>query len=111
MTLNIAAAAARIGRHLPEAEISLDNALLASARLMESMLLARQADGVEVFTGQSALVRLAKTQRTLLTSQHDMMRVHQELLSIGHEVKATADEPGRCPSGQLQDVELDRLSA
>lgn len=111
MTLNIAAAAARIGRQLPEAELSLDNALLASTRLMESMLLARQAEGVEVYTGQSALLRLAKTQRTLLSSQHDMMRVHQELLSIGHEVKATADEPGKCPSGRFEEVELARLSA
>jgi hypothetical protein len=97
MSITIAAATARIARQLPEAELSLDSALLASARLMESMLLARQADGVEVFTGQTALMRLAKAQRTLLESQSDMMRVHQELRGIGQEVKALSDEDGTCP--------------
>nr|WP_240511177.1 hypothetical protein [Novosphingobium panipatense] len=97
MSITISAATARIARQLPEAELSLDSALLASARLMESMLLARQADGVATFTGQTALMRLAKTQRTLLESQNDMIRVHQELLGIGRDIKAIVDEPEACP--------------
>ncbi len=86
MSMTIAAATARIARQLPEAELSLDSALLASARLMESMLLARQADGVETFTGQTALMRLAKAQRTLIEIQNDMIRVDHELRGIGRDV-------------------------
>lgn len=97
MSMTIAVATARIARQLPEAELSLDSALLASARLMESMLLARQADGVQVFTGQTALMRLAKAQRTLIESQNDMIRVHEELRGIGREVKAITDDEGSCP--------------
>lgn len=97
MSMTIAAATARIARQLPEAELSLDSALLASARLMGSMLLARQADGVQVFTGQTALMRLAKAQRTLIESQNDMIRVHEELRGIGREVKAITDDEGSCP--------------
>lgn len=105
MSISISAATARIARQLPEAELSLDSALLASARLMESMLLARQAEGVQVFTGQTALMRLAKAQRTLLESQNDMMRIHQELRGIGHEVKALSDEEGTCPTKGALDAE------
>lgn len=96
MTLN--AATARISRQLPEAELSLDTALLASTRLMESMLLARQVEGLQVFTGQNALMRLAKTQRSLIESQNDMIRVHRELLDTGREVKAIGDDAGNCPN-------------
>lgn len=111
MSITIAAATARIARQLPEAEISLDSALLASARLMESMLLARQADGVEVFTGQTALMRLAKAQRTLIESQNDMLRVHEELRGIGQEVKAITDDPGTCrKENGLLDADM-RLTA
>lgn len=111
MGISIAAAAARIGRQLPEAELSLDNALLASARLMESMLIARQVDGMDVYTGQSALMRLAKTQRTLIATQNDMIRVHQELLGIGREVKAVSDENGNCPRQELVEVGDQSLTA
>lgn len=97
MSITISSATARIARQLPEAEVSLDSALLASARLMESMLLARQADGIATFTGQTALMRLAKTQRSLLETQNDMIRVHHELLGIGRDIKAIADEPEACP--------------
>ncbi|MEE4451188.1 hypothetical protein V2S85_06030 [Novosphingobium resinovorum] len=109
--MTISAATARIARQLPEAELSLDSALLASARLMESMLLARQADGVQVFTGQTALMRLAKAQRTLLESQNDMIRVHQELRGVGLEVKAITDDKDSCPPSGMLDAEPLRRSA
>lgn len=103
MTMNLASATARISRQLPEAEQTLDTALLAATRLMESMLLARQVDGIEVYTGQEALLRLARSQRNLMSSQNDMLRVHRELLEIGRETKAGLDENGSCPteSGRL----------
>ena len=105
MTMTIAAATARISRQLPDAELSLDAALLASTRLMESMLLARQSDGVETFTGQAALLRLARSQRSLIESQNDMIRVHRELLDTGREVKAIDDDPGSCPNqASLEDA-------
>lgn len=111
MSMTIAAAAARISRQLPEAELSLDSALLASTRLMESMLLARTAEGVQAFTGQTALMRLAKTQRTLIESQNDMIRVHGELLGVGREVKAVADDGRDCPNSAVASTEPVRLQA
>lgn len=112
MSMTISAAAARISRQLPEAELSLDSALLASARLMESMLLARQVDGISTFTGQDALLRLARSQRSLIESQNDMIRVHRALLDAGREVKAIIDEPEACPpsAALVEDTEA-RLSA
>ena len=97
MSMTIDAAAARISRQLPEAEVSLDTALLASARLMESMLLARGVGGMQLYAAQTALMRLAKTQRSLIESQNDMIRVHKELLRVGREVKAVGDDNGDCP--------------
>ncbi|MCJ2186019.1 hypothetical protein [Novosphingobium beihaiensis] len=112
MSISIAAATARISRQLPEAELSLDSALLASTRLMESMLLARGAEGVEAFTGQSALLRLARSQRSLIESQNDMIRVHRELLKTGREIKAIDDEVNSCPElAGLNEAEPQRLSA
>ena len=107
MTMTIAAATARISRQLPDAELSLDAALLASTRLMESMLLARQSDGVETFAGQAALLRLARSQRSLIESQNDMIRVHHALVDVdtGREVKAIDDDPGSCPNqASLEDA-------
>lgn len=106
MSITIASATARIVRQLPEAEISLDAALLASARLMESMLLARQAEGMQTFTAQTALMRLAKTQRSLIETQNDMIRVHQELLEVGREIRMMPDEGDSCPpTGTLADTQ------
>lgn len=112
MSITIAAATARIGRQLPEAELSIDAALLASARLMESMLLARGADGIQTCTGQEALMRLAKAQRTLIESQNDMIRVHQELRSIGRDVVGVADDDDSCPppAGRLDAVPLRQIA-
>jgi len=108
MSMTIAAATARISRQLPATEISLDDALLASARLMETLVMARKSDGVPVFAGQTALMRLAKSQRALIEAQSDMMRGHADLLAVGHDVKAVVDQPGDCPgqnSGALAEVE------
>ncbi|MCT2399331.1 hypothetical protein [Novosphingobium mangrovi (ex Huang et al. 2023)] len=114
MSMTITAAAARISRQLPEAELSLDSALLASTRLMESMLLARGAEGVQVYAAQNALMRLAKTQRSLIETQNDMIRVHRDLLDAGREVKAIGDDAGNCPDqsvGLLVEVEPARQQA
>lgn len=101
MSMNLSAATARISRQLPEAELSLDSALIAATRLMETMLLARysgrDAGEVRAFAGQAAIMRLARSQRSLIESQNDMIRVHRELLSVGREVKAIDDEDGTCP--------------
>ncbi|MCJ2178035.1 hypothetical protein [Novosphingobium album (ex Hu et al. 2023)] len=110
MPITISAATARISRQLPEAELSLDTALLASARLMEAMLLARSAEGVQTFAGQNALMRLARSQRSLIESQNDMIRVHRELLRTGQEVKAVGDS-GDCPNSASAAVEPVRLQA
>ena len=111
MGMSISAAAARLSRQLPEAEHSLDTALLASARLMETMVLARGADGVANFTGQNALLRLDRSQRALLESQNDMIRVHRALLDAGRQVKAIVDEPEACPQSAVLVEEMPQLQS
>lgn len=112
MSMTIAAATARVSRQLPEAELSLDSALLASTRLMEAMLLARTAEGMpQVYAAQTALMRLAKTQRSLIESQNDMIRVHEELLKTGQEIKAVGDDGTSCPPSGITTVEPVRLQA
>lgn len=109
MSITIAAATARIARQLPEAELSLDSALLASARLMESMILARGAEGIQVYAGQTALMRLAKAQRTLIESQNDMIRIHHELRGIGRDVNAIGDDDGTCPEQPSGSADVEPL--
>ena len=53
----------------------------------------------------AALLRLARSQRSLIESQNDMIRVHRELLDTGREVKAIDDDPGSCPNqASLEDA-------
>lgn len=96
MTPNIAQI--RISRELAEAEVSLNDALLKQAQLMATMVAARQASGGSVSLGQDALLRLVKSQQTLLSAGGDLARVHQRLLEIGKDMDLihAADD---CPEG------------
>lgn len=82
----------RIARDITGAETALNEALLKQAELFTTMVTARQETGVSPFTGQDALMRLAKSQQALLTAGGDLARVHGRLLDINHEVTGvTAD--------------------
>lgn len=112
MSMTIAVATARISRQLPEAEVSLDSALLASAQLMETILLTSGQEGQEPYARQAALMRLARAQCLLIESQNNMLRLHEEVLGIGKEIKAVGDDDGNCPkpTGLLERAPLRRIA-
>jgi len=93
MTMTFAVANMRVARDVREAERALDEALLRQSKLFASMVTARLEAGLEPFTGHEALLRLAKSQQSLLDAGGDLARVHGQLLDIQRE-KGGADE---CP--------------
>ncbi len=86
----------RIVRELRDAEEALDNALLRQSSLLTTMVEARRATGSNPFVGQEALLRLSKSQQTLLTAGGDLARVHANLLTIQADVLGFED----CPEGK-----------
>ncbi|MEZ5743638.1 MAG: hypothetical protein R3D89_07905 [Sphingomonadaceae bacterium] len=99
MTLTTSAAAARLSRELADLENTFDNTILASAKLMQTMILARQNPDVTVHEGQKAIIRLARAQQAAIDGASDVFRVHDELASIARE-RCIMDEPGLTePSG------------
>jgi hypothetical protein len=97
MRMTVPVAQMRITRDLREAEAALDEALLKQASLLVTMVAARRETGSEPFLGQEALMRLAKSQQTLLTAGGDLARVHGGLLEIGRE---RADIVHDCPPNE-----------
>ncbi len=57
MSQNIAAMAARLHRDVPNAEGSIDDALIAVASLTTSVVMARRAIGAPAKTGQGTIMR------------------------------------------------------
>jgi hypothetical protein len=87
MALDRNAATARIARQLRTAEKATDNALLAAAELMASLLQARvDDDSLVVHTGQKAIMRLVRAQQSLVDGGSDIFRVHDEMSHIGREL-------------------------
>lgn len=86
MSLNVPAAAARIRRQLRDAEAKADAALQASTALMTTMLEARSIQGVEVHTGQKAMLRLSRAQQAFVDGTSDLFRVHDEMVKVGRAV-------------------------
>jgi hypothetical protein len=84
----------RIAREIQEAEVALDEALLRQSSLFSTLVSARRETGVDAFTGHDALLRLAKSQQSLLDAGSNLARVHGRLLEIGREVGGFDDE---CP--------------
>lgn len=93
MTVNIAQA--RIARELIEAEQAVDEALIKQSQLFTSLVIARRDLGMASTYGQDALLRLAKSQQSLLSAGGDLARVHGRMLEIGTEVRADVLSP--CP--------------
>ena len=85
MSMSLDVAQMRIARELRDAEHALDDALLRQPSLLSSIISARRETDVEPFTAQEALMRLAKSQQTLLTAGGDLARVHGGLLSTAIE--------------------------
>jgi hypothetical protein len=87
MSNSLSNTAARLGRDVPLAELSIDDALIAVSVLMTSMVTARRdvAD-LPAARGQAAIRRLAKAQAALIDASGDVLRVHGDLRSIGREL-------------------------
>ena len=109
MSMNINIAVARISRAVPQAESSLDDALMSMSSLMISMIEARKETGVSPSTGQAAIARLAKAQLSLVSVSSDVLRVHGELAEIAN-VYAGMDLHEKCTSGHLTSENPSQLS-
>ena len=105
MRMTVPVAQMRIARDLREAEAALDEALLKQASLLATMVLARRETGSEPFLGQEALMRLARSQQTLLSAGGDLARVHGKLREVQREKGAgeecPEDEKGRTTGQRL----------
>lgn len=96
MRMTVPVAQMRITRDLREAEAALDEALLKQASLLTTMVTARRETGGDPFVGQEALMRLARSQQTLLSAGGDLARVHGRLLDVQRE-KGVGEE---CPEDE-----------
>lgn len=105
--MSIAHTTARLQRDVPNAEATIDDALIAVSSLMTSIVTARRDTGVPAVTGQSTIQRLAKAQMSLIDASGDVLRVHGDLLRIGKETAGL--DLHDCPSAQ--DASQPHLSA
>ncbi|MDE2563197.1 MAG: hypothetical protein KGL48_13225 [Sphingomonadales bacterium] len=99
MTMTVEVAKLRIARNLYEAEAALDDALRRQSQLMTTLVEARRGTGVAPFTGQEALMRLAKLQQSMLSAGGDLARVHCRLQDVGRELMG--DAGGTTPTAVL----------
>lgn len=99
MAMTIPVAQLRLSREMRDAEYALDEALLKQANLLSSMIVARRETGVAPFMGQEALMRLAKSQQTLLSAGGDLARVHGGLLDAQVKAAGIHECPGNEPMG------------
>jgi hypothetical protein len=98
MSMTVPIAQMRIAREISEAEKALDEALIRHSSLFTTMVSARRETGVDPFAGHEALLRLAKSQQSLLEAGGNLARVHGSLLELQKEVCETEecpDEGGR----------------
>ena len=93
----------RISRELREAELAVDEALLKQSALLSTLIKARQDTGVDPFTGHDALLRLSKSQLTLLSAGGELARVHSSLLRVQKEHMAYEACPANEPMGHIDD--------
>jgi hypothetical protein len=95
--MNVDSAQARIARELIDAELAVDEALIKQSMLFTSLVTARRDLGLASTTGQEALLRLAKSQQSLLTAGGDLARVHGQMRAVGTEI--TGELVSDCPPG------------
>ncbi|WEK47227.1 MAG: hypothetical protein P0Y56_02790 [Candidatus Andeanibacterium colombiense] len=95
MEMTVPIAQMRITRDLRDAETALDDALLKQSSLLATMVTARRETASDPFTGHEALLRLTKSQQTLVTAAGELARVHGGLRDVQRDITGT-DE---CPPG------------
>ena len=93
--MNIEIASMRIARDTNNAENSIAEAIIAQARLFSTLVEARRDTERPALTGHAELLRLHKSQASLLASASDLARLHAGLLRL-QEAETGFDE---CPGG------------
>ena len=92
----------RISRELREAEYAVDEALLKQSALLSTLIEARRDTGANPFMGHDTLLRLTKSQQTLLSAGGELARVHSSLLKIQHDVLGYEGCPENLPMSATQ---------
>ena len=98
----------RISRELREAELAVDAALLKQSALLSTLIQTRQDTGSSPFLGHDALLRLTRSQTTLLSAGGELARVHSSLLKIQHDVLGYEACPDNVP---MRTAQLDNRAA
>lgn len=81
---------------MPQAEGSIDDALIAVSTLTTSVVMARRAMGAPAKTGQGTIIRLVEAQLSLVKVSGSILRAHSELAEIGKETAGY--DLRECPS-------------
>ena len=97
MTDRIRSDAQNLRKLIREAEALADESMVAFAKLKQAMLTARQNPGVEVHTGQRALMRLTQAENNAIAMSTNLLRVHNELSKVAREKMNKDDEPTNIP--------------
>lgn len=105
MSMTVPVAQMRIARDINEAERALDEALIRHSSLFTTMVAARRETGGAPTVGHEALLRLTRSQQSLLEAGGDLARVHGALLKVQREMgvgdECPPDEPRRRTSGEM----------
>ena len=104
MSMTLPVAQLRIARDIRKAEAALNEALLRHSSLFTTMVAARQETDAGAFVGQEALLRLARSQQSLLEAGGDLARVHGQLLDVQRELGVADECPPDEPRGQLDEA-------
>ena len=99
-----------------EAEALADESMIAFARLKQAMLAARQNPGVEVHTGQRALMRLNQAEDQAMAMSTSLLRVHSELSNVarekmGGDTGIPTEVPEQAVAPSAETATLDMLEA
>lgn len=106
MNDTIRADALNLKKLIREAEALADESMIAFARLKQAMLAARQNPGVDVDTGQRALMRLNQAEAQALAMSTNLLRVHDELSKVAREKMAGDDIPTVVTEEAILDADL-----
>ena len=108
MTDRIRTDAQKLRKLIREAEAIADESMVAFAKLKQAMLTARQNPGVEVHTGQRALMRLTQAENNAIAMSTNLLRVHDELSKVAREKMGEDEVPTVIePDAIASDPQLD----
>jgi len=107
MTFKPEIAVLRLQREVPEAERKIDEAIVATTSILQTIMSARSVVDVPAASVQHTVARIVKAQNALIEASREVLRAHGDLGRYQVEYMG-ADEP-TCPSqtGLLEDNPLD----